>query len=120
MFLSDQPENAAANHTVQKFESFATTATSIPTEQTQLEAFNAAKATGVQTRGISFETNVPKLREEPLQPADHRKGYWSAGVISQYNGARTPPIPPKQTKNVTKPTVPIANGAKPISYDEIR
>ena len=94
--------NAAANRTVEKFESFATTATSIPTEHHQ-ETFNAAKATGVQTRGISFETNVPKLREEPLQAADHRKGYWSAGVISQYNGARTPPVPPKQLKSGPKP-----------------
>ena len=70
--------------------------------QTAIEAeaphFLSAKATGVQATLPSTDQYVPKLREEPLKPSDRRMGYWSAGVINQYNGVRTPPLPAKHQK----------------------
>lgn len=53
-----------------------------------------------------------------VKPADHRSAFWSAGIIHQFNGVRTPPIPKKEIKpQMTKEAK--VHGAGPITYEEI-
>ena len=66
------------------------------------------------------------MREETAPSSDHRGAYWSAGIVSQFNGARTPPRPSRsrpEPHNSTQITYVYSSTTffnKNYSYDEIR
>ena len=94
--------------------------TSLPVEPISMP-FLAAKATGTQAM-LPMAHQVHRIKEEPMKPNDHRVGYWSAGIVSQYNGARTPPLPAKMYKpsKAEMQNLAAIQGATPITYEEIR
>ena len=51
---------------------------------------------------------VVEMKENVIRGTDHRTGFWSAGIIHQFNGARTPPIPKKMSKKENPTPMPQA------------
>jgi len=66
------------------------------------------------------------MREETAPSSDHRGAYWSAGIVSQFNGARTPPRPsrsrpePHNSTQITYVQPAREYFLKNFRYDEIR
>jgi len=86
--------------------------------------FQAMKNAGAQILLPKVVPQVPVLElrgddaRNIVKPADHRSAFWSAGIIHQFNGVRTPPIPKKEIKpQMTKEAK--VQGAGPITYEEI-
>ena len=65
-----------------------------------------------------MSAKVFTLKEEPLKPNDHRVGYWSAGIVGQYSGARSPVMQKKLKSNPLN--LAVVQGATPLTYEEIR
>ena len=84
--------------------------------------FTAAKDSSCQVmpkKVIQQPVPMVKMREEVIKETDHRTGFWSAGVIHQFNGARTPPIPKKQSKQPQVIREAAVHRAAAISYEEM-
>ncbi|CBY34908.1 unnamed protein product [Oikopleura dioica] len=64
------------------------------------------------TASTVTDHRLPTMREETAPSSDHRGAYWSAGIVSQFNGARTPPRPSRSR--------PEPHNSTQITYDEIR
>lgn len=114
MTTTQQSTTLASQFTVPDFDN-----STLPHELPTLP-FQAARATGAQTSLPFSHAEVPRLKEEPLKPNDHRVGYWSAGIVSQYNGVRTPPLPAKHQHHSPLQNIAEMQGATAITYEEIR
>ena len=68
---------------------------------------------------------VATVKPDVVKQANPRSAFWSAGVIQQFNGVKTPPIPKKTVKKeATPPAAQVikeaaAHNATPIKYEEI-
>ena len=58
--------------------------------------------------GPTIPVAVATVKEDVVKQTNPRSAFWSAGVIQQFNGVKTPPIPKKTVrKEATPPAAQI-------------
>ena len=68
--------------------------------------------------GPTIPVAAATIKEDVVRQTNPRSAFWSAGVIQQFNGVKTPPIPKKTVrKEATPPAAQIIKdiGSKGIS-----